>query len=235
MSGIMQQMLLAGTTPPAPTLSFRQFLNTFSGGGANIVTASGMDVGTPSSDRVVFALVSWNNAGSGGSTKTLNSATIGGVAATIIVQTQGNLGSYWAGVAIISAPLPLGTTANVVMTFQSGAPFYNTWVATYATTGLSSGNTPTDTFSFADLSVSGQLGNLNALGGALVFCPIFLEWDTTSTLTGVTRNYNTITSGTGPMTTEGGAGTVSSANAAYPIQVSVGGTTNLLMVGAAFR
>lgn len=70
-------------------------------------------IGVADATRRVVVVVHW---GESASTRSLSSATIGGVAATIHAQTSG----VTRGVAIISALVPTGTTATIALTF-SGA------------------------------------------------------------------------------------------------------------------
>lgn len=70
-------------------------------------------IGAADPTRRVVVVVHW---GENAVTRSLNSATIGGVAATIHAQTSAAI----RGVAIISALVPTGTTATIALTF-SGA------------------------------------------------------------------------------------------------------------------
>lgn len=78
---------------------------------------SGVSIGAADSTRRVFAVVHW---GVTNAARTLSSATIGGVAATIHAQTTTGPTSAQndTGVAIFSALVPTGTTATVAMTFS---------------------------------------------------------------------------------------------------------------------
>lgn len=71
-------------------------------------------IGTAMATRRVYALIAWWH---GSNSRTLTGATIGGVTASILIQSSG---SILAKVAIIYADVPTGTTAVVACTF-SGA------------------------------------------------------------------------------------------------------------------
>jgi hypothetical protein len=80
---------------------------------ANSHTFTAESIGPDSPDRIVVVCVGWNISTS----TTLSSATIGGVAATIIGQCNGTT----SGIAIIQAAVPTGTTADVVVNY-AGSP-----------------------------------------------------------------------------------------------------------------
>jgi hypothetical protein len=73
-------------------------------------TFTSVNIGTASSTREVFVLVNWS-----GSVISLASATIGGTSATITGQSTGTT----SGNACIFCTLTSGTTANIVLTFNS--------------------------------------------------------------------------------------------------------------------
>ncbi len=123
-----------------------------------IYTFSTQAVGTPASDRRVVVAV--HGGVSGGTT--LSSATIGGIAATIILQSTpvGLTG------AIIIASVPTGTTADVVLTWA--AEIERCAVSVYRMVGASSG-TASDTAS--DTTLSGDVLSVTLTippGGAAV-------------------------------------------------------------------
>lgn len=79
-------------------------------------TFSTMSIGTASATRRVICLVSGR---SSTNSRTVSSATIGGISATIDIQTTASSSGSTVA-AIIAATVPTGTTADVVVTF-SGA------------------------------------------------------------------------------------------------------------------
>lgn len=116
---------LAGV--PSGAISFSDFLgkaafsvsylgNTASVSNNTTYTFSGESLGVAASSREIFVAVSWNG---GVALRTLSSATIGGISATIQVQDGVSNGTTLSlGAAIISAAVPTGTTGNIVCTFS---------------------------------------------------------------------------------------------------------------------
>lgn len=98
------------------------FLNSYtqaasSGGATTSITS--VDFGVPATDRRIFVIL--HIYGSMGSERSLSSATIGGVAATIHCQDGDFHTSTFIGyeVTIISAIVPTGTSGTVSMTYDS--------------------------------------------------------------------------------------------------------------------
>ena len=79
-------------------------------------TSDARAIGTASATRRVYAFIM----GWAGASRTLNSATIGGVAATIELQINNTNAGNSLIAAIVSATVPTGTTAVVVATFDAG-------------------------------------------------------------------------------------------------------------------
>lgn len=103
---------------------------------SGVLTLAGVSIGGPAWNRRIFLLVHWacdTSAVENG----INSAFIGGVAATVHVQMgeggTSTLSNY--GCAIISATVPLGTTATIALYFLSGA-VTSVYVDVYRVTGL---------------------------------------------------------------------------------------------------
>jgi hypothetical protein len=94
------------------------------------VTVTNVPIGTAADDRVVFMFI---GIVPGSTYRSLAAATIGGIAATIHGQTADTTYKY--NVALISAPVPTGTTADVGLTF-SGSGSGNVYVESYAANGL---------------------------------------------------------------------------------------------------
>ena len=93
---------------PITVLNRGSFVNIGSSG-ASTFTATAYPIGTASSTRrVIVGVVTAN----------LTSATIGGVSATIDVQVSSS-SSRQTGVHVISATVPTGTTANIVLNFDN--------------------------------------------------------------------------------------------------------------------
>jgi hypothetical protein len=101
-------------------------------GNQNPITFSSVDFGTEASDRYIIVGYGTRN-----DSRTINSVTIGGVSATILVQ-QGD-GNTTAGIAI--AAVPTGTTGDVVVTLNGTADSH--YLGVWSATGLAS-PTPVD-------------------------------------------------------------------------------------------
>jgi hypothetical protein len=124
---------LPGSAHAAATLTYLQSASDPANSGTH--TFSSENFGTPADDRVLIAVVRGNPSAPGD--ETINSVTIGGVAATIHVQTfdpdQGN------NIAIASAPVPSGTSGTIVVTFSgTNNPCR---ISLYAAAGIGTGAT----------------------------------------------------------------------------------------------
>jgi hypothetical protein len=122
-----EERALAGV--PTGPISFSDFLGKSSYGAEflqdtsqltalSTYTFSGENFGAAASTREIFVGVSW---AAGALTRSISSATIGGVAATI--QRQTNLSdsvSQSVGAAVIFAAVPTGTSGDIVITFSGG-------------------------------------------------------------------------------------------------------------------
>lgn len=98
------------TSGSSPSVSYIGTASYTESGSTSTATAAG--IGTASSTRRVIATVAQTTA----SGRTLTSATIGGISATIHQQSTDS-GST-SGAYIISAVVPTGTTADIVLTFS---------------------------------------------------------------------------------------------------------------------
>ena len=146
---------------------------------SGVVTISSQNFGTAASDRYIFCGVTWSSDGSG---YTLDSATIGGVSATIHVQTEDPAGY---GSAIISAPVPSGTSGDIVLTFNQASIAARAHA--YRVTGLGS-QTAHDTDSDIDDVVSMSLNIPD--GGFALGCARFQSTSAITT-TGLTEDFDT--------------------------------------------
>lgn len=97
---------------------------------ATTKTVSGLGIGVPSSDRLVVAVIYSANVNSGASVSPI-SITIGGVPASIVASGSGTNVS----ILLCQALIPVGTTADVVGTYPSGAA--RMVASLYAVTGYS--------------------------------------------------------------------------------------------------
>ena len=99
-------------------------------------TFSGCNIGSAAVGRRVFAAIGFYS----GTNRTVTSVTIGGVAATIHAQIQGDIASSSAvhTVVLASVPLDAGTTADIVVTMSGSSSAQIKACATYKVTGLQS-------------------------------------------------------------------------------------------------
>lgn len=147
-------------------------------------TFSTTSIGAADSTRRVVVIAHWHR--NTGADKTISSATIGGVSATIHVQATDII-----GVGIISALVPTGTTADIVVTLTGGADRMQigVWRAINETASSPHATASDNVLAGAVLSttidipatgwlVAGAIGR----GGT----PTSMAW------TGVTEDYDTI-------------------------------------------
>jgi hypothetical protein len=107
--GIAMPFAPSSAAPPPPSLEFR--VSAVDATDLTTYTFSTVDIGVADSTRRVIVGV----AGAAGAARTLSSATIGGVSATI----HTNLSSADHS-SLISVLVPTGTTATIVLTFSGG-------------------------------------------------------------------------------------------------------------------
>jgi hypothetical protein len=185
---------------------------------ATTYTFTDASVGAADSTRKVYVTVHW-----GGAAVTLSSATIGGVSATIHEQdAQGSSRQC----AIISAALPTGTTATVVITLTGGSS--RCYIGIYRVIGQSGGPN-TNKNNNLGASVTADVAALG--GGAVIACVSGNVVGGTTSWTGVTENYDVeseagfIASGglaTGtPAGTRTIAATVSSSSSTVEVMVAI--------------
>lgn len=171
----------------AATLTF-QAATAFPNSGQT-VTFTAAAIGAAASDRRVFVEIPYYI---GGSTNiSIASVTIGGVLTTIHAQrflTSGDPST--GGVALVSALVPTGTTANIVITWAaSGAGFYRPEIAVYRVTGLQS-TTPVDLVSIAPNTSPPTASVTVAKDGVVFACfNTYSSGSTSRTMTGLTTDY----------------------------------------------
>lgn len=140
---------------------------------ATTYTFTDMDIGAADTDRIVVATLYW---GQVTSDRTLLSASIGGVAATIVAQRHVTTG----GVAIIQAAVPAGTTGTVSFTLDGNGTRGK--VSTYrlipvTAAALDSGDTA--------LTNPAAISDIQVADGGFLICHGFIN--NTNTLS---PNYN---------------------------------------------
>lgn len=154
---IQQMMFAYGAAAAAKVVTFGSYdasetdLTTY--------TFTAMTIGTAASDRRVHVIAFASNGG-----VTLSSATIGGVSATINVQAATASSGQ---MAIITANVPTGTTADVALTWSAGQT--RCGAMAWYSTGLTSDAalaTASATTNGATMTLTGSVNGGFALGGA---------------------------------------------------------------------
>lgn len=198
----------AGPSSSAPVVPATLTYQSYAIDTADLTTYSfaSVGIGTADSTRRVIAAAHW-----GASSRTLSSATIGGVSATIHVQSSGAS----RGVAIFSALVPTGTTATIDFTLSGGAVRAGLGVWT--------------SINEADSAPTGTLTNTTTLSstidvpadGFVVAALTLFESSstpTTVTWTGPTERYDAVTAPESNLMTLSGASVDGlAANAAYAV------------------
>lgn len=151
MSGITQALFMGGGSMGA--LSFNDFYED-AAPASSAKTFTAAAIGAAAANRIVFVAVAFR-------TGTLNSATIGGISANILVQVAGTLGL---SAAIIAAAVPTGTTANVVLNFSATPAFVA--IGTYSCNGASTVALATASSTSTAPSVSVPVAN----SGGVIAC-----------------------------------------------------------------
>jgi len=149
--------------------------------GAGPYSFTGMTIGTAPAGgetrHVVVAIgLMHNSAGS------INSVTIAGVSASLVVGIDSGTGTSGAGVALYIAQVPTGTTATVAVSYTGGTSL---GAATYILRNR--------TVTTATSSSTAQSPSLNlniAVGGAAIGVSMVRD-GTVSTWTGLTENFDT--------------------------------------------
>ncbi len=175
--GTMNPMMMGSIG--SPSISFRTSSNAATG--ASTYTFPSQGIGTPDQTRRVIVGVTQTSALS---ISSITSASIGGVAADIDVQIQG---ATRTSAAIISALVPTGTTATIIINFSTNTSAVQ--IGVWAAYNLLSG-TPTATAT-ATTGASGETlsMNLNVTNGGVIASSVADNGDgalTTLTWTGTT-------------------------------------------------
>jgi hypothetical protein len=182
----MQQMLLAnGTT--AATLVFQGTTNYPSDG--QTVTFPSVSVGPAAGDRYVFVSIPYYNGTL--ANYSIASVTIGGVVATSHSQQFVPVGSTaYGGCALVSALVPSGTTADIVVTWAtSGAGFYRPTINVYRVTGLQS-NTASDLVTNTASDHNPSITTVTAAKGGIVLLACHMFGDSNSrTMSGLPTDF----------------------------------------------
>jgi hypothetical protein len=150
---------------------------------ASSFTHSAMDVGAADDDRWVIAAI--GAAGTGGTTGSISSFTIGGQTATILVQEETTAAGQGAIAAIGIVNLTTGTTADVAVTFNRS--YTTCYAATYRQIGGTGTAFATNTDKDSDPL---DMDCNTATGGALIgFVVISSSTSASITWTGPTQDF----------------------------------------------
>lgn len=197
--------IVAASAGPA-TLTYQSYAIDLTG--LTTYSFASVGIGSADSTRRVIVAVHWGNSAA----RTLSSATIGGVSATIHVQSS----STARGVAIISALVPTGTTATIEFTFSGAAVRAGIGVWTSIDEQNSS---PTATFTDATDPFSGTI-NVPADGFVVAAFSVFENSGAgTVSWTGPTEVYDNVASVGSTMGLSGASASGLSANASYTVSV----------------
>jgi len=180
--GFMPQ-LSGGGGAAAAVVSFES--SAVDGNSATIYTFSGVALGAAAADRYIIAGVSGDSAGD----TTITTVTIGGVAATELMDgsnSQANMGFFIAAV-------PTGTTGDVVVTFSGSKA--RAGCACWRATGLAS---PTPHATLQDTTLSGAVlsGTINVPSNGFVIAYDACDGTITTTWVGVTEDFDEARDGT---------------------------------------
>lgn len=167
------------------SLTFLQ--SAVSGSDLSNYTFSSQNLGTASADRHIIASVTGRAVG----TPTLTGVTIGGVAATSVVNQVNTTGGNTSLAALFIAPVPTGTTGDVTLAFSLS--FLRAGIGLWAATGLSSataidssGSTANDPTYAIDIPANGF-----AIGCAYNADTATASW------TGITERFDEAVEGAG--------------------------------------
>lgn len=170
MSSVGQQMLL--TAGAAATLTFQGSTSYPSDG--QTITFPSVSIGASASGRYVFVSIPYYNGTL--ANFSIASVTIGGVTATIHSQQYVPPGSTaYGGCALVSALVPTGATADIIITFAaSGAGYYRPIINVYRVAGLQS-NVAVDLVTNTASNSAPSVTTVNAKKGgiALLVCHMF--------------------------------------------------------------
>jgi hypothetical protein len=199
--------MLAGKGAPAVSLINNGVLATNSADNTTY-SFNTYGIGTASSTRRVIAVFYGDNGSATG--RTVSSATLGGVSATIDAQVTHSSGGSGV-VAIVSATVTTGTTATLSVTFSGGMVRAAVWAV--AVDNLS-GTAATDTLTTT--ATDPLTGTIDWLNQGFVIAGAMTNANTTFTWTGVTEqvegNFESAAASGGYLfpTSNGTAQTVSS-------------------------
>ena len=205
-----QQMLLGSGLPPATVTYQAMYTPTIVG---TTATQAGVSFGPVANGRLVPIAVQWNATVVG---STITSATIGGFAASVVIQgTALNTSSPYQNLAIIAAFVPTGTSGTVLLNFGGGGSIF-VEIFAWQTTNVQ--NAPPFGTGSAVSATSPTVATCNVQrGGIIIAHANTLVVSAPFTFTGVTKDYES--------STPSGLGTIGGGSA----------QTALAVTGASFQ
>lgn len=176
LAGILQQQAPAGGGGSASVT----FVNSYeSGTDTGTYTFSACDIGVADADRTVIVTVNSRRAGT---PSTVSGVTVGGNAATEVVQVSAGPTNSTVS-AIYAIDVPSGTSADIVVTLAN--TMLRCAIGVYRCTGISA--TPNDT---ATSSSSGGSGTVTATAGGCVIGTSASGSTNPYVWSGITENYD---------------------------------------------
>lgn len=177
-----QKLLGSLSEGPAATSTYVTYVS--NSANQTTYTFTGTSIGTASSDRYVIVAF---GASDGTAGRTDSSVTIGGISATKLA------GAYFSGAttrmaAIYMAPVPTGTTADIVVTYSGQVSRMG--MSVFSATGIQS-TTPRDSFT-AQGNASGTLWSTSLTGpnnGFIIGFLFIQDQDTLISWSGITERH----------------------------------------------
>lgn len=149
------------------------------------LTYSAVSLGAEAADRYIIVSAAQRNAGV---SRPISSATIGGVAATIIAQDESlNAGIAGNGLGLIIALVPTGATGDIVINYSGGSVLRGS-IGVWSATGITS--TATDTATDVASPFTQDL-DISANGIGVGSCVTGVT-SATFTWSGLTEDYDTV-------------------------------------------
>lgn len=156
---------------------------TIDGSNTSNYSHTGVSFGVASSGRYLYFLAGGQS--SSAATRTISSATIGGVTATVLAEIGDSGSGNDTHCALIAAAVPTGTSGTVAINY-SGSALNNAiygWAITGLKNPLTPEATPTDTDNAIDVDV-------NTLRDGIVIGGAFSGQNVAFTTTGLTEDYD---------------------------------------------
>lgn len=181
-------------------------------------TFSSQNLGTADAGRYIVVAAHCNSGTTVGFG--LSSVTVGGVAATIVVQQNNASGGFSGCSALAIAAVPTGTTGNIVVTWSHGAARCE--IQAYRLTGIASA-TPADTKSS---TASDPTASLDVPAGGVAIGAGCTSANTIATWTGLSEDSDAVVEGTLTSTSAHGEFVAQQTGLAITIDFGISGSAN---------